>query len=156
MKSIPSRARASIPLRSAFLAYLAANSEHVQLPAISFPNSGSGGFQSLGDTGASSLPSEVYQIFGTLERVIGNHTLKAGGDARRYNLSDIAYGAAAGSFTFSTNWTTGPTSSSPAAPIGQDLAAFLLGFRLRAVITKPRTPTFANTTTACSCRTTGG
>ncbi len=128
MDEIHSEPSAGInPTALGFPAYMASQSEHVQLPAIAFPNSGSGGFQSLGDTGASSLPSEVYQIFGTLEKVVGNHTIKAGGDARRYVLSNIAYGAAAGTFTFSTNWTTGPTSSASAAPIGQDLAAFLLG-----------------------------
>ncbi len=115
------------PTTLGFPAYLAGNSERIQLPNIAFPISGSGGFQALSDTGANGIPSESYQIFGTLEKVIGSHTLKAGADARRYNISNIAYGAAAGSFTFNTNWTNGPNASSNAAPIGQDLAAFLMG-----------------------------
>ncbi len=88
------------PTGIGFPTYLSQNSERIQLPNIVFPNSGTGGFQSLSDTGANSIPSESYQIFGTLVKVIGNHTLKTGADARRYNISNIAYGAAAGSFTF--------------------------------------------------------
>ncbi len=68
------------PTTLGFPSYLASNSEHIQLPVVSFSNSGSGGFQSLGDTGASSLPSENYQLFGTFEKVVGNHTLKMGAD----------------------------------------------------------------------------
>ncbi|MBV9405835.1 MAG: hypothetical protein JO211_10855, partial [Acidobacteriaceae bacterium] len=115
------------PTTLGFPSYLASNSEQLQIPNIAFPNSGSGGFQSLGGTGDNSLPSESYQIFGTLEKVIGNHTLKTGADARRYNLSNITYGAAAGSLTFSTNYTIANNTTATAAPIGQDLAAFLMG-----------------------------
>ena len=32
-----------------------------------------------------------------------------------------------GTFVFGNNWTNGPLDNSPSAPIGQDLAAFLLG-----------------------------
>jgi hypothetical protein len=116
------------PTALGFPDLIASQSEHIQMPMISFGSCGSyTSFQCLGDTGASSLPSDNYSIFGDVEKVVGSHTLKFGVDARRYDLSDISYGAAAGSFTFGTNWTQGPTSTSAAAPLGQEFASFLLG-----------------------------
>ncbi len=116
------------PTALGFPAIMAASSERLQMPMISFGSCGSyTSFQCLGDTGADSLPSDNYSIFGDVEKIIGSHTLKFGVDARRYDLSNITYGAASGSFTFGTNWTQGPTSTSAAAPIGQEFASFLLG-----------------------------
>src|SRR4029077_18597495 len=46
---------------------------------------------------------------------------------RQYRESQLNAGYSNGIFTFSTNWTNGPLDNSPSAPIGQDLAAFLLG-----------------------------
>lgn len=116
------------PSTLGFPGYIAQSSPHLQLPYISFGSCGSyTSFQCLGDTGAASTPSESYQIFGSVVKVLGSHTLKFGGDARQYRLSNISYGSPAGSYTFGTNWTQGPTTTSSAAPIGQEFASFLLG-----------------------------
>jgi hypothetical protein len=117
------------PTTLGFPSYIAGSSQLPQMPFIGF--SGSCGsqtsFQCLGDTGASKDPSQSYQVFGDMVKIVGSHTLKFGGDVRKYRLDNIAYNNSAGNFTFNTNWTRGPNASSPASNFGQDFASFLLG-----------------------------
>ncbi|MHB1022758.1 MAG: carboxypeptidase-like regulatory domain-containing protein [Acidobacteriaceae bacterium] len=117
------------PTQLGFPSYVTSSSQHLQMPFIGFTGScgSQTSYQCLGDTGSALVPSSSYQIFSDVVKVIGNHTLKMGVDARQYRLDDIAYGNSVGSYTFGTNWTSGPTSGSAVAPFGQDFAAFLLG-----------------------------
>jgi hypothetical protein len=112
-----------------FPSYITSSSLLPQLPFIGF--NGSCGsqvsYQCLGDTGSARDPSTSYQLFGDVVKIVGSHTLKFGSDFRRYRLDNITYGNAAGTFTFSTNWTRGPNASSAASTFGQDFASFLLG-----------------------------
>ncbi len=119
----------SIGLPSAF-----ANAvETRQLPYIVFTaagvsNGGESSFQNLGYSGDASDTYDAFQLFGTLLKIHGNHTLKVGADIRQYRWSDYSNTTPSGSFTFTNNsWTNGPSSTSAAAPLGQDFAAFLLG-----------------------------
>ncbi len=84
-------------------------------------------FVSIGDSGGVELPYDNFQIFSSLTRVAGKHTLKTGADLRWARESGIDYGYASGNYLFSTNWTRGPLDSASGAPLGQDFAAFLLG-----------------------------
>ena len=117
------------PTSLGFPSYVASSAQRLQMPAIEF--SGSCGsqtsFQCLGNTNDSAVPSSSYQIFGDVMKMVGNHELHFGVDLRQYRLDTISYGCPDGCYAFGTNWTNGPTSSSPAAPFGQDLADFLLG-----------------------------
>lgn len=117
------------PTQLGFPSYVAGSAQRPQLPAIQF--SGSCGsqtsFQCLGSSEDSTVPSESYQIYGDVMKSIGSHELHFGVDFRQYRLDTISFGCPDGCYAFGTNWTNGPTSSSPAAPFGQDLAAFLLG-----------------------------
>ena len=116
------------PATFGFPSYLAANSKHLQLPLMSFGSCGSQtSYQCISDSGASQVPSQSYQLFSDLVKVIGKHSFKFGFDGRRYNLNAITYGNSSGSFTFGNGWTNGPTSTSSASPFGQDFAEFLLG-----------------------------
>jgi hypothetical protein len=112
-----------------FPSYIASTSTYPILPAISF--NGSCGsqvsYQCLGNTSDGIDPSDSYQIFGDVEKTLGKHTLRFGLDFRRYQFGYTNFGATTGSYTFGTNWTNGPTSSSSAPAAGPDLAAFLLG-----------------------------
>ena len=92
------------------------------LPATSMDR-----FRGIGDSGGVELPFDSYQIFSTITRVTGNHTLKAGVDLRWARESGIDFGYASGNYSFSTNWTRGPLDNSTGAPLGQDFASFLLG-----------------------------
>ncbi len=92
------------------------------LPRITFSR-----FTGLGDTGPRQFPFDSFQLFEAFTRVAGKHTLKFGGDIRQLRESDFQYGYANGTFAFGNNWTQGPLDNSPSAPLGQDMAGFLLG-----------------------------
>jgi hypothetical protein len=76
---------------------------------------------------AGTTPFDIFQIFGNVVKIFGNHSLKIGSDLRLYRESSVGYGYSSGQYTFNSNWTRGPLDNSPSAPIGQDLASFLLG-----------------------------
>jgi len=103
-----------------FPSSLAAASQPGKLPSISFST-----ITAFGTVGNSGTANESYQIFPTLTKVVGNHSLKAGADMRLYRNSSNSLGS--GTYTFGTNWTVGPLDNSTSAPIGQDFAGFLLG-----------------------------
>jgi hypothetical protein len=118
------------PSSLGFPSYMAANSQYVGLPYMVFgtctataPTS----FQCLGMNGDNHTPYDIYQLFGSVVKIHGNHSTKIGGDARVYRESTYPHGNSAGSFTFGTNWTRGPQDNATAAPFGQDFASFLLG-----------------------------
>lgn len=105
-------------------AYLTTNAPRKVLPRISFPT---GSYTALGDTGGTELPFDIFQVFESFTKIQGKHTLKFGADVRQYRESQLNSGYTNGTFVFGTEWTRGPLDNSPAAPIGQDLATFLLG-----------------------------
>jgi hypothetical protein len=108
-----------------FPAYLAAASQRLVLPAISF-NSNS--FSSFGDNGGDRTPFDSFQVFGTLTKIIGNHSLKTGADIRELRESSATYGDSSGSYKFASDYTKGPLDNSPSSPLGQDLADLILGY----------------------------
>jgi hypothetical protein len=105
-----------------FPKYMLTNSNYHLLPSVS-PSS----FTGIGQDGGVKLISDSFQIFSTLSKIIGIHSLKTGVDLRQYRETAYVYGLSSGSFSFSTNWTRGPLDNSSGAPRGQDFAAFLLG-----------------------------
>ncbi|HWB85738.1 MAG TPA: TonB-dependent receptor [Bryobacteraceae bacterium] len=113
------------PTALGFPAYLAGNSEYLQLPVISF--SSTSGFQSLGASGANTIPSQSGQIFADWMKIQSNHTLKFGVDMRQYRLNTFTAGNATGSFSFNNSWVRAASNSSSTVATGQDLASFLLG-----------------------------
>ncbi|MBV9182476.1 MAG: TonB-dependent receptor [Acidobacteria bacterium] len=121
------------PSSLGFPSYLGSSSTYRQLPAISFGRScgndttQASSFDCFSSSTSDLVPSQSYQVFGDLVKQLNNHALKVGVDARQYRLDAQSYGASTGAFSFTTQWTSGPTSSSPAANFGQDFAAFLLG-----------------------------
>ncbi|MBI4876897.1 MAG: TonB-dependent receptor [Acidobacteria bacterium] len=105
-----------------FPAALAAASSQAVMPQASI-----GGFQTLGTTGTAMAPFDQYQLFSSLNKIVGSHSLKFGADVRVYRESASNLGSSSGSYSFGSNWTRGPLDNSTAAPIGQELASFLLG-----------------------------
>ena len=115
-----------------FPSNLQAASEKTQLPYLVFTSASvsagsESSFQSLGYNSDSVNAYDVFQLFGDVSHVRGNHTLKAGADLREYRWSAVNYGTAAGTFTFTDSWTNGPLGNAAASPLGQDFAAYLLG-----------------------------
>jgi hypothetical protein len=86
-----------------------------------------GEFSPLGDSLGFNFAHSIYSFQPTVTRLAGNHTLRAGYDFRVYRENASGLGHAAGRYDFRTDFTRGPFDDSPAASIGQDLAAFLLG-----------------------------
>jgi len=104
-------------------AYLAAES-----PSLRFPRVEISGFTSLADgTANTNSPFDIFQIFASVAKVTGNHSLKLGADLRLDRTSFIDSQNSTGRYIFGNEWTRGPLDNSASAPIGQGLAALLLG-----------------------------
>jgi hypothetical protein len=109
-------------------------SQHVAFPAIGMSN-----YTSLGPNGGSGPTSEgfftpqgIFEILPTVAKVTGAHTIKFGADLRQYQLGADGFGYSSGYYEFGSSslanpWTNGPTTNAAPSPIGQDLAALLLG-----------------------------
>jgi hypothetical protein len=103
-------------------AYLSTNAPRKILPRVSFST-----ITALGSDGGIERPLDIFQIFESFTKLLGQHSLKFGADIRQYRESQLNAGYTNGTFVFGNNWTNGPLDNSPTAPIGQDFAAFLLG-----------------------------
>jgi hypothetical protein len=109
-----------------FPASLVKASSRLGFPTVTVP-----GFTSFGYNKWDNNPFDSYQIFSTLHRVTGKHNLKFGADLRLYRQSSVNFGNSSGNYGFGLSggqgWTNGPLDNSAAAPLGQELAAMLLG-----------------------------
>ena len=122
----PSPSQGFNPTTLGLPSYLAANSQYLQLPYITFASNS--GFQALGNNGSNQLPSQSLQLYGTWSRMQGSHTLKFGLDGRQYNLNYLNYGNSVGNFAFTANtWVRSASNASSTVVLGQDMAEFLLG-----------------------------
>jgi hypothetical protein len=120
------------PTNLGFPSYIASSAEALQMPYIVFTNTtitagGTTSYQQLGYNGDGTNTYDVFQLFGDIAKFHGNHSFKAGADVREYRWSAYLHGNPSGTFTFNQDWTNGPLNNATAAPIGQDMAAFLLG-----------------------------
>ncbi|MDX2181471.1 MAG: TonB-dependent receptor [Bryobacteraceae bacterium] len=105
-----------------FPAYLAANSSKRVVPRIRFSR-----YTGFGDTGGTTFPFDSFQLFESVTKILSKHSLKFGADIRQQRESQLNFGFSNGDFLFGTNWTQGPLDNAAAAPLGQDMASFLLG-----------------------------
>ena len=96
-------------------------------PNLEFPRFGFSDIANTETDTAGSTPFDIFQIFGTVVKIVGNHSLKVGTDLRLYRESSSSYGFSSGQYTFNNTWTRGPLDNSPGSPFGQDVASFLLG-----------------------------
>ncbi len=93
----------------------------------SFPSFSIAGYQSTPNNWWR-YPHANQSIEGHVTAIRGNHALKFGGGGRQYRTFQYEpHNASTGIFSFGTEWTRGPFDNSPAAPIGQALASFMLG-----------------------------
>ncbi|HKR00863.1 MAG TPA: TonB-dependent receptor, partial [Pyrinomonadaceae bacterium] len=91
------------------------------------PRFETGEFSPLGDPLGAGFTHSIYSLQPTLTKLWREHQFRAGYDFRVYRENASGLGNAAGRYDFRTDFTRGPFDDSPAASIGQDLAAFLLG-----------------------------
>ncbi len=112
-----------------------------EFPTVTIP-----GYTSFGDRSPLYKDTETRAIAGTLYKVAGVHQIKFGAEFRfdPENRTGVSPTNAATplSFSASTAYTAGPLSNSPAAPIGQALAAFEYGI-IGGNVTVPSIENFA-------------
>jgi len=125
-----SPADAISPSDLGFPSYVAGNAEFLTMPYVTFNGTSlsSGarvGFEPLGYNGDGTNYSDIYQLFGNVVKIRGNHTLKMGTDIRQYRYSLYTFGNPSGTYNFTGNC-TGPSNANTTI-FGQEMAAFLLG-----------------------------
>ena len=98
-----------------------------QAPRIAFPAISLGSMSGIGAGQRLNNPFDSFQIFTSVTKIAGLHNVKWGADLRLVRFSSTNFGNSSGSYSFGNAWTNGPLDNSPAAPIGQDLTALLLG-----------------------------
>ena len=114
------------PATLGFPSYIAANSEGLMLPNIvltstSVTAGSQESFQSLGVTSNDRNTYDIYQLFGDIIDVRGNHTIKIGADIRDYRWSNHPLRSLGPtSTTCNSNWTERPVAEHPRqrAPLG--------------------------------------
>jgi outer membrane receptor protein involved in Fe transport len=80
--------------------------------------------------GGEFRPNETHSFSATVNKTMGEHSLRSGMEFRRYReTSSFFANDQTGQFVFDATWTRGPLNTSAAAPgsLGQSFAAFLLG-----------------------------
>jgi hypothetical protein len=105
-----------------FPTYIGANSTIPVLPRIAPGDP----LATLGGKTGSPAYFDNIQLFATLTKIWGSHTIKVGPDIRSNKLSQIGSGYSSGSFTFGSTWVTSGTGAS-GQPFGSSLASLLLG-----------------------------
>ena len=111
-----------------FPSYVAAAAPALVLPLIRFNSTTAGAdYNQITTDTDSNRPFNIFQVFGDVVKIKGNHSIKMGADGREARDSNQGFGSSQGVYTFGTSWTRGPLDNSTSAPVGQDLAAFLLG-----------------------------
>lgn len=88
----------------------------------------SAGGSFMGNNGPTVTTHSSRVVNATLSKFAGHHTFKFGGDYRRIGIENVAYGAAAGAFTFNQAFTQGPNPNTANSAAGDALASFLLGY----------------------------
>ncbi len=95
--------------------------------AAQFPEFVVEAYTTLGRNSGDINPDTYYTLAGTVSHVRGTHSLRYGGEYRILRDNSYGYGYVSPRLEFSSQWTRGPVDNSPAAPIGQGMASFLLG-----------------------------
>jgi hypothetical protein len=95
--------------------------------ARTFPNIDIAGYTAIGTASVSRSFNNYFTMTDDLSWTRGNHTFKFGAELRVYREHNSNFGNVTPSQSFTNRWTGGPLDNSPAAPIGQGLASFLLG-----------------------------
>jgi hypothetical protein len=81
-----------------------------------------------GDNAGDRTPYDIFQIFVSLTKIQGRHSLKTGVDIRESRESSVSFGNSGGQYIFREDYVRGPLDNSTAAPLGQDLASLMLGY----------------------------
>ncbi|MDZ4800163.1 MAG: carboxypeptidase-like regulatory domain-containing protein [Bryobacteraceae bacterium] len=87
----------------------------------------SSAYTDLGNGGGNGRTIAYETLNGTLTKLVGNHSIRFGGEFRLMRENGYSYSNVAPNIVSTNNWTKGPLDNSAGAPIGQGLASLLLG-----------------------------
>jgi hypothetical protein len=102
----------------------------VDKEVATIPHVAISGYDDLGrwESGDGADTSLTHSVSANVTRLQANHNLKFGTDIRIYRGNHNRFqSSTAPDFSFANTYTRGPLDNSPAASIGQELAAFVLG-----------------------------
>jgi hypothetical protein len=98
-----------------------------QITANVFPYFGIDGYAGFGGWTSDESRHYSHSVNGTASQIVGNHSLKFGGDYRRIGEDSLLGGPRAGEFSFDAGFTQGPDPLNPEES-GSSLASLLLGY----------------------------
>ncbi len=108
-----------------FPAYIAQNADHLLFPGIAPAN-----YYTLGDAGQGQTRTggfTVYSLGVNNTKILGNHVIAFGGEARLLQANDVESGASTGNYSFTNAITQGPNPNAATATAGNAIASLLLG-----------------------------
>jgi len=115
---------AGLGFASSFVdAIRSAAADGVKLPQIRIA-----GYAELGGSTRSIRGTDTQEFSSTVTQLTGKHSLRYGYTLRIWRENARSLGQSSGRIDAGTNWTRGPLDNSPAAPMGQSLASFLMGY----------------------------
>jgi hypothetical protein len=94
---------------------------------LKLPNIRVAGYGELGSHTKSFRGTDTHEGAFNVTHLVGAHSLRYGYALRVWRENSRSLGQSSGRIDFGTDWTRGPLDNSPAAPLGQSLASFLLG-----------------------------
>ena len=106
-----------------FPSYIAAASQRLVMPIVDLNQ-----MTDWGDNAGDRTPYDIFQMFVSLTKIQGRHSLKMGTDIRESRESSVSYGNSGGQYIFREDYVKGPLDNSTAAPLGQDVASLVLGY----------------------------
>jgi hypothetical protein len=92
-----------------------------------FPRISSSGYTTLGNQDNRYNAFMTYSLAGSVTRISGGHTFKAGYDGRLIRVNNRESRATSGDFSFSAAFTQGPNPNTAASNRGNSIASLLLG-----------------------------
>lgn len=92
-----------------------------------FPRVTASGYTNLGNTDNRYNAFMTYTLAGSVSKVIGGHTIKAGYDGRLIRVNNKESRSTSGDFAFTAGMTQGPNAQTAAANRGNSIASMLLG-----------------------------
>lgn len=110
-----------------FPAYMGSNSTYLALPRLSFTDGAT--IASLSTAPGTATFFDTIQLFSSVNKTWGHHTIKIGPDIRLNKNSTVSPGNANGNFSFNASATDFVTSGTKGSlqPFGNSFATFLLG-----------------------------
>ncbi|MBK7926368.1 MAG: TonB-dependent receptor [Bryobacterales bacterium] len=121
-----------------------------QFTSLHFPrfNIQTNNYSPLGSTRTSNYETQdTYSLQPNVQTIRGTHSLKFGGELRRYNNNQIRPNSASGNYTIGRNWTQANPLAADALS-GNSLATFLLGYVTSGYIDRNNDPAYSNGYTA--------